>query len=364
MTIRSRLVLWYVSVSLLALGIIGGGLYYELVVQREGDIMRYGYADSLTEEILEILLFYTLPAIACIVLGGGWLTHKALRPLARLTEAAEHISVHNLSERLPLPGSRDELDRLTEVFNQMLARLNQSVAQIRDFTLNASHELKTPLTILQGEFETALRDESCPPAQREFLASQLDEIQRLTHIAEGLTLLAKADAGQIVLAQETVRLHELVQDSFADAQMLAQPRHIAVELTLCDEVVLRGDRHRLRQLLLNLVDNAIKYNVRDGRVTLALARRDDTATLTITNTGPGIGPQELGRLFDRFYRGAAARESGSEGCGLGLSIAQWIVKAHGGVLQLASDPGQCTTVTMILPCPASPPPGDSPARQE
>jgi signal transduction histidine kinase len=355
-TIRTRLILWYVSVSLVALGIIGGGLYYELVVQREGDIVRYGYADSIPEEILEILLFYTLPAIVFIVLGGGWLTRKALRPLTKLTEAAERISVHNLSEKLPLPGSHDELDRLTEMFNQMLARLNESVAQIRDFTLNASHELKTPLTILQGEFETALRDESCTPAQREFLASQLDEVQRLTKIAEGLTLLAKADAGQIVLAQETVRLHELVQDSFADAQILAQPRGISVRLMRCDEAVLCGDRHRLRQLLLNLVDNAIKYNVSEGRVTIALVRNEAAAELTITNTGPGIGPQELGRVCDRFYRGAAARDFGNEGCGLGLSIAEWIVKAHGGVLRLTSEPGRFTTVTMILPLTSPPRP--------
>ena len=355
MTIRSRLLLWYVSISLLALGLIGGGLYFELVVERAQDSARFGQADSVPQEILDILLFYTLPAIGLMVFGGWWLTRQALGPLAKLTETAERISVHNLSETLPLPGSQDELDRLTEVFNQMLGRLNESVAQTRDFTLNASHELKTPLTVLQGEFETALRDEACAPAQREFLASQLDEIQRLIKIAEGLTLLAKADAGQIVLAQESVRLHELVQDCFADAQMLARPRRIAVELSRCDEVVLRGDRHRLRQLLLNLVDNAIKYNVSEGRVTMALARNDEAAALTISNTGPGIAPQELGRVFDRFYRGTAARSSGSEGCGLGLSVAEWIAKAHGGILHLASEPGRSTTVTVILPHSAPPP---------
>jgi heavy metal sensor kinase len=348
-TIRSRLILWYVSVSLLALGIIAGGLYYELVVERARDNALLGHADSVAEEILDILLFWTLPAIALMVGGGWWLTHTALRPLARLTETAERISVQNLSERLPLLGNHDEVDRLTDVFNQMLARLNVSVAQIRDFTLNASHELKTPLTILHGEFETALRDESCTPALREFLASQLDEIERLTKIAEGLTLLAKADAGQIVLAREAVRLHELVQDSFADVQMLAQPRGISVKLTRCDEVALCGDRHRLRQLLLNLVDNALRYNVVGGQITMALGRNGQVAELSVANTGPGIAPEEQARLFDRFYRGAAARNLAAEGCGLGLSIVRWIVLAHGGNIQIRSALNAETLVRVTLP---------------
>jgi heavy metal sensor kinase len=348
-TIRSRLSLWYVSVSLVALTVIGVGLYLELVVEREQDTARYGHADSVAQEIGDILLCYTLPAIGIMVVGGWWLTRRALAPLAALTDAAERISVHNLSERLPTPGSRDELDRLTEVFNQMLARLDESVAQIRDFTLNASHELKTPLTILQGEFETALRDESCTPALRDFLASQLDEIQRLTKVTEGLTLLANADAGQIVLARESVRLHELVRDSFADAQMLAQSRRITVELTRCDEVSLCGDRHRLRQLLLNLVDNAVKYNVPDGRVTIGLARHGAVAEVAIANTGPGISREQQPRVFDRFYRGATARNFCVEGCGLGLSIARWIVQAHGGAIGIASTPGQMTAVTVSLP---------------
>ncbi len=349
MTIRSRLTLWYVSVSLVALAVIGSGLYYELVIERARDLAQSGHADSVAVEISDILLFYTLPAIGIMVLGGWWLTRKALAPLSKLTEGAERISVHNLSEKLPQPGTGDELDRLTEVFNRMLGRLDASVAQIHDFTLHASHELKTPLTILQGEIETVLRDPTCTEANREFLASQLDEIQRLVKIAEGLTLLAKADAGQIVLARETVDLHELVQDSFADAQVLARPREISVELTQCEEVTLLGDRHRLRQLLLNLMDNAIKYNRPGGRVTIALARDGNGVGLKITNTGPGIPPEELARAFGRFQRGAAARSLHVEGCGLGLSIAEWIVKAHGGTIQLASPPGALTEVSVHLP---------------
>ena len=213
-----------------------------------------------------------LPAVLLGLLGGWWLTRRALAPVAELTEAITRIHERNLREPLPRTGNGDELDRLTEVFNAMLARLDDSFNRIREFTLHASHELKTPLTVLCGETETALRDESLPPAERERAASQLDELRRLARIVDGLTLLAKADAGQVALKLEPVRLDELVRDNFADAQILAEPQHIQVELTACEEITVRGDRHRLRQLLLNLADNAVKYNQPQGRVTMSLRR--------------------------------------------------------------------------------------------
>ena len=194
-----------------------------------------------------------------------------------------------------------------------------------------------------------MNDAATTRAQREALASHLDEIQRLSRIVEGLTLLAKADAGQVRLAQEPVRLDELVLDSFADAQILAHPRKIRVDLTACDEVVVQGDRHRLRQLLLNLTDNAIKYNQPGGMVAMELRRNGKVAQFRVANTGAGIAPALLPRVFDRFFRGEPSHNSAIEGCGLGLSIAQWIVKAHGGNIQLACEPGKLTTVAVDLP---------------
>ena len=189
---------------------------------------------------------------------------------------------------MPRTGNGDELDRLTEVFNAMTVRLDDSFNRIREFTLHASHELKTPLTILCGETETALRDELLTPAQREQATSQLDELRRLARIVDSLTLLAKADAGQITLAFEPVRLGELVRDNFADAQILAEPHNITVKLENCEDVTVLGDRHRLRQLLLNLADNAIKYNEPHGRVTMCLRRTQMIfLEFTITNTGVG-----------------------------------------------------------------------------
>ncbi len=172
---------------------------------------------------------------------------------------------------------------------------------------------------------------NAPPAS-------LDELRRLARIVDGLTLLAKADAGQVALKLEPLRFDELVRDNFADAQILAEPQGIQVELTACEEITVRGDRHRLRQLLLNLADNAVKYNQPQGHVTMSLQRAGNLAEFTIANTGPGIPPESLPRMFDRFYRGDPAHSQEVDGCGLGLSIAQWIVSAHNGTIKIESPP--------------------------
>jgi len=349
MTIRTRLSLWYAAILVVSLATMTGVLHYEFSeaqrVQRENRIPP----DSPWEETGEIILYYGLPTALLLLAGGWWIMRRAFAPVTALTHAAERIHVGSLKERLPRTGSGDEIDRLTEVFNAMTGRLDESFTHIREFTLHASHELKTPLTILQGGLETALRDPVATLMQREHFASQLDEIQRLAKIVDGLSLLAKADAGQVSLAQDQVRLDELVQDSFSYAQILGQQSRLKVELTACDQVVVRGDRHRLRQLLLNLTDNAIKYNQPDGAVGIELRRNGNFAKLSVSNTGAGISAALLPRVFDRFFRGEPSHNSGVEGCGLGLSIAQWIVRAHDGDIHLASIPEKLTTVTVSLP---------------
>jgi signal transduction histidine kinase len=349
MTIRTRLTLWYAGILVFSILLIIVMSLDELHERHE----RARRSEKGMEEIIGIFFWVGVPAVALSLGGGWWLTRRALAPVAALTQAAERINERNLSEQLPRTGNGDELDRLTEVLNAMTARLNDSFTRIREFTLHASHELKTPLTVLSGETEMALRDESLTPAEQERCASLLDELRRLARIVDGLTLLAKADAGQIALTLEPVRLDELVRDNFADAQILAEPQGVRVELAACEEITVRGDRHRLRQLLLNLADNAIKYNQPQGRVTLALRRVDANAEFTIANTGAGIPPDMLPRVFDRFFRGDASHHRGVDGCGLGLSIARWIATAHGGNLQLASTPGQQTSATLCLPLAAA-----------
>ncbi len=354
MTIRTRLALWYAGILLIGLLCIAGWAYYEMVIEHPGvasAIVQGGHTPL--EEFGEVLLFGGLPALLLALVGGWFLMRRALAPIATLTRAVEHVRADTLYEQLQRTGNGDELDRLTEVFNDMTRRLDDSFTRVREFTLHASHELKTPLTILRGEIETRLRDPATAPADREFFADQLDEIARLAKIVDGLTFLAKADTGHLSIAQEPVRLDELVRDTFADAQLLAEPRRVQVTLSACDPATVRGDRHRLKQLLLNLSDNAIKYTQPEGRVDIDLTRNNGATALTITNTGTGIPPEKLPRVFDRFYRGDPAHNSAVEGCGLGLSIAQWIVKAHGGTIQLASEPGNLTTVTVQLPTEAA-----------
>jgi signal transduction histidine kinase len=301
-------------------------------------------------EVAGIVLWSGAPALLLALGGGWWLTRKSLAPVAALTRAAGRINERNLRDPLPRSGNGDELDRLTDVFNAMTARLDSSFQRVREFTLHASHELKTPLTVIRGELESALREErngAPPPPARLF--SQIDEIDRLTKIVDGLALLTKADAGQVALRRETVQLDELVRESFADANILAQPSAVRVSLSDCEAAAIQGDRHRLRQLLLNLTDNAVKYNQPGGTVAISLRRDGAAAELRIANTGAGLAAELQPRVFERFFRGDASHNRDVEGCGLGLSIAQWIVHAHDGTIQFASQPGRLTTVTVRLP---------------
>ena len=381
MTIRTRLSLWYAAVMLASLSVMGVLSYNEFVVhsrewgqrdvldgrfQRAQPLPRDGRPDrawdveprggrpparrhGLFEEVLAILVRVGIPAMLMALAGGWWLMRRALAPVQVLTLAVERTNDRNLRERLPRTGNGDELDRLTEVFNAMTARLDESFQRIREFTLHASHELKTPLTVLQGEIETACRDEALTETQRERLLSQLDEVHRLAKIVDNLSLLTKADAGQVTLSLEPLRLDELVQETVEDLQHLGQGQEIEIALEACEAVTVKGDRHRLRQMLLNLADNSVKYNERGGRVSVLLRQVGSDAELVITNTGPGV-PRELqARVFERFFRGDASHSSAVEGSGLGLSIVQWIVEAHGGSVRLESDVGALTTVTVRLP---------------
>jgi signal transduction histidine kinase len=357
MTIRTRLTLWFTGVlmvSLLAMGIFA---YHELVVEPRSEPHPADAAKENEEtgigELFEILAWCGLPALALGLCGGWWLMRRALAPVAALTRAAEHLNEHNLATRLSRTGNGDELDRLTEVFNAMTERLNLSFQRLREFTLHASHELKTPLTVIHGELETALQRQELPAPERERLESELDEVQRLTKIVDGLTLLTRAGAGQVALAHEPVRLDDLVREALADAQSLARPYGVQINLACWEEITVQGDRHRLRQLLLNLTDNAIKYNQPGGTVTLSLRRAGGDAEITVINTGKGLSPEQLPHLFEPFFRGDASHSHAIEGCGLGLSIAKWIVTAHDGTISITSEPGRLTTATVLLPVQAA-----------
>jgi len=348
MKIRARLTWWYAAILVVSLIVMGIGTYAQIAEQMRHNHRHYLWEHAL-DETSEMVFEVGLPSVIVGIVSGWWIARHALKPVTALTEAVEKVHDGNLREQLTRSGNGDELDRLTEVFNSMTMRLDGSFQRIREFTLHASHELKTPLTVMRGELETALREENLTAAQRERLESQIDEIERLAKIVDGLTLLTRADAGQVKLNFETVRLDDLVRESFADAKILAQPQNIHVNLAACDNVSVSGDRHRLRQLLLNLADNAIKYNHPNGEVTISLQRNNGFAEFKIENTGTGLSPELQPRVFERFFRGDSSHSNGVEGCGLGLSIAQWITGAHHGNIQFISEPDKLTTVSVRLP---------------
>ena len=245
MTIRTRLTIWYGCVLFCAIAVIGVLSWSELQERRQ----RIHRTDHGEVEILEIMLGIGAPAAILSVAGGWWLMRKSLAPLAALTAAAERINENTLTGQLPRSRNGDELDRLTDVFNGMTTRLNDSFQRIREFTLHASHELKTPLTVLCGEMELALRGEALSESARERCASQLEELRRLSRIVDALTLLARADAGLFDLEFAPVELNEIAQDNFADAQILARAQEIHVELAVCEKARIMGNKHRLRQLI-------------------------------------------------------------------------------------------------------------------
>jgi heavy metal sensor kinase len=288
--------------------------------------------------------------------GGGWLlARRALRPVDRMTQAALRISSERLQERLPETGTGDELDRLAGTLNAMLGRLDDSFRQIRQFSADASHELQTPLTILKGEIEVALRSNRTPKEYQQVLHSNLEEIDRISRLVGGLLVLARADAGVLRLDLQPVDLAELGSELIGRMQWLAEEKSITLRFESEAPVFIQGDKEHLQRLLLNLVDNAIKYTQPGGQVTLSLDCRADQARLSITDTGIGLTPSEQEKIFTRFYRSAEAKSQGG-GAGLGLCLAKSIAEAHGGAIEVTSIPGQGSTFTVDFPAQCQVPP--------
>ena len=297
-----------------------------------------------------LIMVSVLPLGLLLAGGGGWLlARRALKPVDRMTQTAQRISGEHLDERLQETESGDELDRLAKTLNDMLGRLDATFHQMRQFSADASHELQTPLTILKGEMEVALRMPRSPEEYQRVLKSGLEEIDRINHLVEGLLLLARADAGVLRLDLQPVELKKLLQEICEQMKMVAEDHSINLYPSLQEPVSVHGDREHLRRLLLNLVDNAIKYTPAGGKVTLALHSDNDWASLMIADTGIGLSKDEQQRIFSRFHRATETRSRNERGVGLGLSIARSIAEAHGGRIDVESTPGQGSTFTIHLP---------------
>lgn len=293
--------------------------------------------------------FLAIFALAMVAIGaGGWfLAQRALKPVNALIAAAESITAQELERRLPEQGSSEEFDRLNRVFNRMLERLDRSFKQATRFSADAAHELKTPLTILQGQLNQALQE--APPGSplQQKLGQLLEEVQRLTVIIRRLLLLSLADAGKLKVTLAPLALDTFLESIIEDVEILAPELEVKSELS--PGIVVQADAALLQQAIQNLVNNAIKYNVPDGQIQFGLFRQDGNVRLTVANTSRGIAEGDRKRVFHRFYRGDPAHSREVDGLGLGLSLAREIVRSHHGKLWLAEAPEGWVLFVLELP---------------
>lgn len=292
-----------------------------------------------------------LPAALFLVGLGGWLVAgRALRPLKTIAETAENVTASGLDQRIPLSDEDPEIARVIRILNRMMDRLEASFRQATRFSADASHELKTPLAIMQGELENALQ--SAEPGSREQLifSNLIEETQRLKTITRSLLLLAQADAGQLQLSLERLNLSEALNEILEDVRILAADSQLHFEVQVQPSLLVEADRTLLHTVLFNLLNNAVKYSEPDGRITVRLESTDNRATVAVGNTGPGIPAAEQSRVFERFHRIGVSGNRRVEGLGLGLSLSREIARAHHSELVLQeSRPGwTCFTLTMNL----------------
>jgi heavy metal sensor kinase len=313
-------------------------------------------------ERLRLLLLVAGPVALALAGGGGWLlTRAALRPVDRMTEQAEAIGADRLGERVSVPDAADELTRLARTLNGMLDRIERGVVEQRRFVADASHELRTPLAVMRAELEVALRDQELAADASEVLDSAAEEVARMSKIVEDLLTLAHRDEGRLELLLEPVDLREVAATAVDQLRPLAEGRAITLTLEGPDGRVpdLIADRSRILQVVTNLVDNAVKYTGDGGAVRVRVWPEAGGAGLSVGDTGPGVPPDALPKVFDRFYRVDAARSRQQGGSGLGLAICKELVEAHGGRVWAQSTLGAGSTFSLLLP--AQPPGTGQPA---
>ena len=310
-------------------------------------------AELSAEQLLSTIALILPLGLVTALLVGSWIARRALAPVDRIiTEVREITDGRSLHRRLAEPMVKDELGRLTETLNQMVTRLERSFAALRRFTADASHELKTPLTVLRAGVERAITMPNLPSEALAALEETLQEINRMTELVEALLMLARADEGTAPLHRETVDLRAIVEETGETGELLAAEAGVNMEVaTPADPVIVPVDASRIRQLILNLLTNAVKYTPAGGSVRLLLGPSNGRVTLTVADSGVGIAPGDLPHIFDRFWRADSARTRTGErsGTGLGLAICKWIAEAHGGTIDVQSRPGRGTTFTVTLP---------------
>ncbi|MEI7685817.1 MAG: heavy metal sensor histidine kinase [Planctomycetota bacterium] len=308
------------------------------------------YKHELSELLMTFLLAGPL-TLAVAISGGYFLAGRVLRPVQEMTQAAKVISADRLSQRIAVINPHDELGELGETLNQMIERLERSFTEMRRFTADAAHELRTPLAIIRNEAEVALRLPRSSDQYCGVLENLLEDTNRLSLLADQLLFLSRQDAGVGSKANESVQLDALLREVVGNMQLMAQERGITLELTDSPPCVLTTDPRLLRRVFVNLLDNAIKYTGQEGRVVVSSEVAATDVTIQIRDSGVGISSEHLPHIFERFYRVDAARSGEENGAGLGLAICQAILRNLEGTISVRSEVGKGTTFTVTLPRP-------------
>jgi heavy metal sensor kinase len=281
--------------------------------------------------------------------GAYVLLGRALRPVDEIVRAAERITLQNLSQRLPVPPTGDEVERLSLALNRMIQRLDEAFQVTSRFSADASHELRTPLTIMRGELEALLKEGSLSSEQTGQVESILEEAERLTQIIEGLLMISRLDAGETQMNKDPVDLSEVVSGTVEQMKLLAEEESLSVVCEPSRDVMVEANEIRLRQVVVNLLDNAIKYTPEGGRIVVRVKTEPNWAILEVTDNGIGISQEALPHVFDRFYRSEQVEARKARGTGLGLSMVQSIVEAHGGKVTVESSEDKGSTFRVEFP---------------
>jgi heavy metal sensor kinase len=295
------------------------------------------------------LLAIGVPAgLVALFVIGRWTAGVALNPLTHLAAATRSIDIEGLRRRRPVRGARDEVDDVAVAFNDTLARLDRAISEMRQFSAALAHELRTPLAALRGDIELAmLKSSAAEDVQR--LGGQLEEIDRLKGLIDRVLLLARAEGGEIPLALGPVNLGPLAASLVEQLEPIAQAKGVTLQCEQADSALVEGDAEWLKRVVLNLLDNAIKFTPAGGRIVVAVSSASTEGRLTVRDTGVGIDPSVAPHIFEPFFRADPARSSNVEGAGLGLSLVKWVVDRHRGRIELESRPGQGSTFTVSLP---------------
>ncbi len=346
--------------------ILSGRIYYKTVKSSKGRVLRVitmpvegdhqliQMGIAINNNRSPKIFLFALVCLGCVTIIGGWfggliMAKKALRPVDNMIKELQKIETEHLGKRLTIAPARDEISKLSEVINEMLSRLENSFNQVRQFTTDASHELRTPIAIMKAGIEVALSRERNICGYQQILADALEDLGRLSKIIENLFVLAKADAGRYEVHKEQMNLYPVIMDIAEQLKLIAEPKNIFVSQEKTEDAFIEGDEQLIRMLLLNLVDNAVKYTPPNGTITLSLSKVNGCAKIVVKDNGAGISPEDIPHIFDRFYRSNNARTANHDGVGLGLSICQWVAKSHHGTLTVESELQNGSSFTVSLP---------------